>query len=516
MPEASFLTDRSEDTLRLAGMFQFLTHRKSSNHGGRGKPLGCPRATRLVLHTLIPALACGLPILRAQTLRLPDLPVVVETDFSPALRDQVLEAYESALAKPRDADACGKLGMLLDLYKRRESAATCYMRAHQLDPKSFRWLYYLGSLQTALAQRFDAVTTLREALKLSPDYLPARLKLAENLLASGNLEESLKVYESIIRDHPDSAEAFYGIGRIRAVRGDLAAAIESYGRACGLFPAYGAAHYALAQAYRKLGDASLSEEHLKMHAAGRNLVPPVPDPFRDEMRALDREAPSLVQQGISLEQAGRVDDAIAEHEKALALDPELVLAHANLIILYGRTNQPQKAEEHFRAAVRLNPNSADSYYNYGVTLLKNRRTEEAEEMFRRAVEVNPFHPQALQNLGVIREQEGNLNEALEFYRKAVERQPDYAVAQFSIGRILANQKKYDEAVSHFLLAITHDDESTPTYLYALSATYARAGNRELALRYGRQAREKASARGQSELLHSIDRDIKILEATTPR
>ena len=51
---------------------------------------------------------------------------------------------------------------------------------------------------------------------------------------------------------------------------------------------------------------------------------------------------------------------------------------------------------------------------------------------------------------------------------------------------------------------------------ALAATYARAGNREEALKIGRQAREQAAARGQTQLLRSIDRDLQALEVEAPR
>jgi tetratricopeptide (TPR) repeat protein len=466
--------------------------------------------------TAILTLALGIPLLRAQTSSSPDLPPVDLTQFPAVVQEQIREAYTAARANPHDADANGRLGMLLDLYKRRESAEIWYDRARQLDPVAFRWLYYLGSLQSALGKRAEATDTMRAALRLSPDYLPARLKLAENLLATGDWEEAAGIYETMVKEHPDVAEAYYGIGRIQAANGNLAAAKEAYQRACELFPAYGAAHYGLAQIYRKLGDGPSSEKHLKLHAENKTLVPPIPDPLRDEMRALDRGAPSLLQRGISFQDAGRIEDAIAEHEKALEFDPDYVLAHTNLIILYGRTKQPQKAEEHFQAAVRINPNSADSYYNHGVVLFEQRRYVEAEVMFQKALEINPFHPQAFHNLGFMREQQGRLDEALEFYRKAVERQPNYPLAHFHIGRILANQKNYDEAIAHFLLALSPEDDSTPAYLYALSATYARAGNTEEALKYGRRAREQASARGQTELLRSIDRDLQSLEATAPR
>ncbi len=465
---------------------------------------------------VILTLALGPNVLLAQEPSLPELPKVDLTEFDSIIREQVREAYDAAHANPRDAGACGKVGMLLDIYKRRELAAAWYERAHQLDPKAFRWLYYLGSLQIVQGKRSEATATLRAALRLDSDYLPARLKLADNLLAAGELEQAGGIYDAIIREYPDAAEAHYGIGRIRAAQGDLTAAVESYSKACQFFPSYGAAHYGLAQTYRKLGDIAKSQEQLKLRDARPNLVPPISDPLRDEMRALDRGAPSLVQRGLAFEEAGRIDDAIAEHEKALQLDPDSLLAHANLIILYGRTNQPLKAEEHFRAAVRIDPNHADSYYNYGVLLLKEGKVAGAEEMFRKAVEANPFHSQAYHNLGFMCEKQGRLDEALEFYRKAIERQPNFPLAHFNMGRILANQKKYDEAISHFLQALSPEDEKTPTYLYALSATYARAGNREQALKYGHQARDKAAARGQTQLVRSIDKDLQTLEAAAPR
>lgn len=462
---------------------------------------------------LIPVLAfaIGAPVLLGQTSSLPELPQLDLADFPSVIREQVQEAYDAARANSRDAKASGKLGMLLDLYKRRESAAICYARAHQLHPGAFRWLYYLGSLQSAQGKRAEAAATFRAALRLNPDYLPARLKVAENLLAAGEWEEADEIYEAIVSKQSDAAEAYYGIGRIRAAKGDLIAAVESYRKACELFPAYGAAHYALALAYRKLGDNRKSEEHFKLHARNKTLVPPVQDPLRDALRALDRGAASHLQRGIGFEEAGRIEDAIAEHEKALELDPELAQAHANLIILCAKTQQPEKAEEHYRAAIRLNPHQADAHYNYGVLLTERGRLAEAEQAFRRALEASPFHAEAYNNLGSLLERQGRLDEALDYFEKAVERRPDYRLAHFHIGRLLANRKKYAEAIEHFLKTLTAEDDSTPTYLYALAAAYARAGNKESALTYGRKARDAAASRNQTRLLDRIDKDLLVLE-----
>ena len=114
-------------------------------------------------------------------------------------------------------------------------------------------------------------------------------------------------------------------------------------------------------------------------------------------------------------------------------------------------------------------------------------------------------------LDLLYEQQGRLDDAFQQFEEAVENRPNYRVAHFHMGRIRANQGKYDEAIQHFLKTLTPEDENTPRYLYALAATYARAGDIAEALKYARTARAQAAARGQAELLASIDKDLQVLE-----
>jgi len=462
-------------------------------------------------HLAVAILGLGLCALSSESARIKDLPKVTLTDFPPEVRTQVELAYKSEHEHPSDAEAVGKLGMLLNLYHRPDEASVCYQRAHQLDPRSFKWRYYLGSLQAKQGKHAEAVETLRAALRLNPDYLPARLKLGDSLFAAGRLDESNATYSGIIRKWPEAAEAYYGLARISAARGDLMAARESYRKASELFPQYGAAHYALAQVDRKLGKREESERELSLHEKTRTLVPPVEDPLRDALRALDLAAESHLERGVELEQAGRLDDAITETERALQLDPKLVMAHANLIILYGRAGNLKKAEEHYQAAVKLNPDQfADAPYNYGLVLMKEGRLEEAGQAFRRALEINPSFADAHNDLGYLLERQGKLAEAMAEYKKAVEERPDFRQAHFNLGRVLVNRQQYQEGIRELQQTLQPVDESTPAYLYALGAAYGRAGERQEAIRYLRQAHEQASARGQTQLLSDIEKDLQSL------
>src|SRR5439155_1568744 len=270
-------------------------------------------------------------------------------------------------------------------------ATLCYRRAAQLEPNSFRWTYYLAAVEGDQGRCDTAISTLRLALHVHPDYPPAELRLANCLLASADWDASGKLYAEIVEQHRDTYQ---------------------------------------------------------------------------------------VQYGAELEKQGKLEESLAAHEKALEIDPQLVQAHINLIELYGRLGQFDKAEGHYLAAIRIDQGSAESYYNYGVLLLSAEKFHSAEEAFRKTIDINPFYAGAHNNLGYLLERRGNFSEAETEYRRAIENKPSDRQAHFNLGRILVNQKKYQEGIQELERTLEPEDENTPRYIYALGAAFARAGDRE--------------------------------------
>jgi tetratricopeptide (TPR) repeat protein len=406
--------------------------------------------------------------------------------------------------------------MLLHAYQQNEAARVCFERARALDSKEFKWFYYLGIVQAASGNYSEAVVTLREGLSQKPDYFPGQLKLAESLLGAGQTEESGQIYASALKKNPESALAHYGMGRVKSARGELASAAEHYGKACTASPNFGAAHYALALAYRDLGETAKAQEHLSLYQKDKLGWPSLDDPLLDAVKQLHTGAHHYLKQGVSLEAAGHIAEAAAEHERALEIDPKLEQAHINLISLYGRLGQPAKAEAHYKALLAVNPNLAEAHYNFGVLLTGQGRQSEASDAFRKALEISPFYAEAHNNYAFMLLNEGRLEEAAQHFRAALENKPNYRLAHFHLGRILLHQNKTDEAIQHFQQTLGPEDDSTPGYLYALGAAYARAGNRQSALEHIRQARQKAVALGQKDLLVNIERDLKILEQSVEK
>ncbi len=466
----------------------------------------CCRSMRTRPHRLVPLFVLTLGA--AQQF---EFPRVNTANFLPAIRAQIREAEQAARAHARDASAVGHLAMVIHAYQQYDAAARLYMRAHLLEPQNFDWLYLLGAVQKAQGAFEAAVQSFRSALRLRPDDAAARLRLAESFSSLAYWDDAGASYRQILDRHDDSPQAWYGLGRVQMANGDHEAAAQSYAKACGLFPQYGAAHFALAAELRRLGKQAEAEQHMAIYSTNVTVEPPLDDPLFERVHELNHSTTVHLQRGLELERVGRYTEAIREHEIALASDPRNVQVHVNLISLYGRIGEPAKAKQHFEAATRLNPGRSDAWYNYGVLLFNETKFPEAETAYRRALEINPYYAEAHNNLGVIAEQRGSLDDAASDFRRAIAERPDYPLARFHLGRILVSQEKYDEAIPHFRRCLEPESEQTPACLYALGATYARSGDRPRAVEYLQKARSAAVAHSQPSLQTSIEGDLKVLQ-----
>jgi tetratricopeptide (TPR) repeat protein len=440
----------------------------------------------------------------------PRLPALAIDTYPTAARESIARAHREAAARATDAEATGALGRVLQAWEQWDAAHDAYVRAQALAPRTFEWHYLDGVVLQRLARPAGAVAQLREALTITPDYLPARVKLAEALLDAGQLEESRKQFSSIKEPEAEPSVEL-GLGRIDAAEGHHDAAIGHLQRAIALFPEFGAAHYALALSYRALGRRDEARAALAQHAQFGARWPAVRDPVAATVTALRDDSGALLQRGIKLADAGDVEGAIAAHEAALKIDPSLAQAHANLVSLYGRQRNWAKAEEHYRAVVALGVNVADAHYDYGVLLALQGRWEEAAEAYRRALALNPLHAQAHNNLGQILERTRQIDEATTEYRRALESQPTLRLARFNLGRMLIALGRPDEAVNELQKLTEPRDAEAPKYLFALSAAYMRTGNKDEALKWASEARDLALRFGDKALADAIDRDLATIK-----
>ncbi len=442
--------------------------------------------------------------------QVPPLPKLALEAYPPAAREAIARAHRAAEKQPDDASAAGALGRVLHAWEQWSAARDAYARAAALAPRAFEWPYLEAIVLQRLAQPAQAAAKLETALALKPDYLPARVRLAEALLDAGEVERSAKHFAQLNDPAAEPAVQF-GRGRIAAARADHPEAIRRFERAIELFPEFGAAHYALALSYRAIGRRDDAQQALQRHAEFGARWPAIEDPVLAAVNDLRSDAAALLQRGVKRADAGDVEGAIAAHEAAVAVDPSFAQAHANLVSLYGRGRNWAKAEEHYRAVVTLGVNVADAHYDYGVLLGLQERWDEAAAAYREALALNPLHATARNNLGQVLERQRKFEDALAEYERAVASQPTLRIARFNRGRMLIALGRPAEAIEELALITEPRDAEAPRYLFALATAYVRAGNRAEGVKWATAARDLAVEHGEKALAAAIDRDLKMIK-----
>ncbi len=300
-------------------------------------------------------------------------------------------------------------------------------------------------------------------------------------------------------DNPDRGRAYYhaalaGIYEEDAVNSGqseyVAQAIDQYKNALDADPTSPALNGALADLYFRVGKVREAESTV------RNLLKTSPNDLsahkllgRIYLRQLS-EAQNAVS---SASPSGNVlDQAVAEFEKIISLEPSDVEDRMVLGQLYSVQHQPQKAEEQFKTAQSIDPDSEEVVLNLarlyveggdmqhaakiieavpqqdrtskmelalGAAYDQMKRPKDAIAAYRRAVDMEPGEPRGLGALAQALLSDDQLNEALKVYADLSQADPEDVGTLVHIGEILRRQGKYEDALSSIKNALKKDPDN---------------------------------------------------------
>jgi tetratricopeptide (TPR) repeat protein len=192
--------------------------------------------------------------------------------------------------------------------------------------------------------------------------------------------------------------------------------------------------------------------------------------------------------GQALEHKGGMDEAIAQYQKALEINPNYADAHNNLGTALFQKGRTDEAITHFQAALKIKPDFADAHYNLGVALQQKGRVDEAIAQYQEALQIKPDYAQAHDNLGSALLHTGRVDEAIAQYQTTLQISPDNADAHSNLGIALQQKGRVEEAIAHFqkALQIEPANPALQNNLAWILATFP-----EAALRNGNKAVELA-------------------------
>src|SRR6184192_2422593 len=340
-----------------------------------------------------------------------------EVYYSRGLDVEALAALERAVAlNPDHANAHYLMAFVLGDLGRHQDARAASKRAIQLNPP-------LARAQTNLSlERYDAERKSREARERRA---PVPQVVEGNALAHYNLglafrqkgyyAEALREYRLAVERGEDRRLTLQAMAEVHLLKRDFAAALELY-----------------ETLLREVPDSPKlwNERGVVLHQAGR------PDEalasYQQAVEIDGKYALSWNNLGVLQAHRGAAEAATESLRKALRLQSAFSAARLNLGLLLYQLRRFQLSLEAYRQVLQTEPASAAAWNGIGLVLVELKRFPDARNAFVRAVEADPDHAGAHYNLSFTLSNLGDYDGALRATKRALELDPYYVSQKFAL------------------------------------------------------------------------------------
>lgn len=325
---------------------------------------------------------------------------------------------------------------------------------------------------------------------------------------NGNLDLAEKIYNQILTQHPNNADALHLLGLIYGDGPYLSKAIALIRQAIEVSdqPVF---HNNIAPLLHDFGkiDEAISEFQIYLDK--------VPDDT-DALNTLGNYYREFEQCELAIEvyqTALRINpdiggihnnlglahyhlnnytQALDALEHSLSLDPDDILALNNIALVQVAMGEIDAARDNYKRALQIDPNFVQAEYNY-VGLLQDDDLEEAKERLLITLLKNSKMPprerlKPLQALVAIYGQQKKWVECIDYAQQALELRPTDASLLSTFGSILIKLNKVADAIPFFTEAIRINPNLIEAYI-GLSKVYVDEAEFELAIEMAEKALE---------------------------
>jgi len=164
-------------------------------------------------------------------------------------------------------------------------------------------------------------------------------------------------------------------------------------------------------------------------------------------------APAYNNLGAVLRAAGRLDDAVARYQQALAIRPDFASASYNLANALLEQGKAGDSVESFRRSLESNPKSVEAHNNLGIALANRGDAAGAIAEFRAALAIDDRSVHAHRNLGNMLVDAGQRADGMAHLERAAQLAPSEPEAIYDIGTILLQDQNFRAAAARFEAAL---------------------------------------------------------------
>ncbi len=356
------------------------------------------------------------------------------------------------------AEAFGALGELYVIYDLSEPAEACLRNAITLDRANPRWHYILASVYQ-LNRRLDEAETELAAAIANGASGAAHIRLGEVRLQQGDLDGARAAFTQAWALPDFGAAALRGLGRVALEQERPLEAIDLLGQALAAQPQATELHFHLGRAYRAAGETNRAREEL---AKRGNIEVRYPDPIVMELQQSATGVGALLSLG-RLSLAENLPDVAEERfREAISIAPDSAAAHRSLAGVLAQRGEIEAAIPLYEKAIDLEPGRAGVRYILAQLLLDHRdpegqRAERAIFHIERALEQAPDFVPGLLDLASALRSTGRYAEALQKIDRALTLSPGSAGIRFQRAQTLGAAGDVTAALAELARVEASDD-----------------------------------------------------------
>lgn len=381
--------------------------------------------------------ACGVWWWRAGQVRAAVVAVLpAQPDLSGSsseLVERVTEAGRRARSLRKTIAGLAELARLYQANGFLSEARMCVTGLIALDPTNPLWPYLEAHARGGYGSLEEALPMLQRAIELSPDYLPARIRLGDTLVKLNRLPEAETAYQEVLARNPDEAYATVGLARCEMAAGRAESARRRLQDLVNRQPQFAPGWVLLISLDEQLGDTAAAAQHRSNAPDARPRE--MPDPWIDDL----------------------MNDCYDPYRLAVAAsaaDP---------------ANHQARARQLLERAASIAPRDDLPFRLLGNLLSDLGDLPGARRNLERATENNPKEPDNWSHLVRVLKMMGDMPAANRALDAGLARCPDAAVLHLENGRRLAAAGQLDAAAIAFERArrLRPEDSSAPMELAGL-------------------------------------------------
>ena len=261
----------------------------------------------------------------------------------------------------------------------------------------------------------------------------------------GKIDDAIINYRKGIELKPDIPDTYYRLALLLQQQGEQAAAVTNYKAAVNLKNDFLEAHAKLGLAFAKLHDSNAAIDSYKKALAIESNSPEVLynmgnayisqgnieaaiEAYKQSFKLNPNNSAVCSNLGNALWEQGDLNAAATWLKNAIEICPDNPHPYNTLGIIYGELGNNDAAITSLNKALRLKPNFVMAHSNLGFALMNKGDLKAATDSLQKALKLNPRHTNALYGFGIIYNEQGNHNDAVTWLNKALMIQPDHSQA----------------------------------------------------------------------------------------